>query len=113
MDAQMWTERATTAPHELDWSDLDPEGPGFGYEPQDWRRLVFSYGDSGELVHPRAERQAAIRRPTPEREPEPLRLEAPAPVEDAPDADLARRFDELLDVEPDGSETPVKPVEES
>ncbi|MEM7729800.1 MAG: heme biosynthesis HemY N-terminal domain-containing protein [Pseudomonadota bacterium] len=96
MDAQMWTERAATAPHERDWSDLDPEGPGFGYEAQDWRRLIFSYGDTGELVHPRAERQAAIRRPTPDAKPDLLRLEAPL-EEDEPDADLSRRFDDLLD----------------
>ncbi|WP_298917718.1 heme biosynthesis HemY N-terminal domain-containing protein [uncultured Algimonas sp.] len=102
MDAQMWTERATTAPTERDWSDLDPEGPGFGYEAQDWRRLVFSFGDTGELVHPRAERRGAIRRPTPEAKPDLPRLAAP----EEDDADLARRFDDLLD---DGSADDVVP----
>ena len=100
MDAMMWTERASTAPHELDWSDLDPEGPGFAYESQDWRRLVFSFGDTGELVHPRAERQDAIRRPIPDAKAEPLRLEAPQEVNEGDDGeDLARRFDDLLDDE--------------
>lgn len=110
MDANVWTERAATAPHERDWSDLDPDGPGFAYESQDWRRLVFSYGDTGELVHPRAERQDAIRRPTPEARPEPLRLNAPEPMDDAPldngslagaEDDLARRFDDLMDDKPE------------
>jgi HemY protein len=69
MDAMMWTERASTASHELDWSDLDPE-----------------------------ERQDAIRRPTPEAKAEPLRLEAPEEVVQVEEADdLARRFDDLLD----------------
>ncbi|MGB3456025.1 MAG: heme biosynthesis HemY N-terminal domain-containing protein [Litorimonas sp.] len=111
MDAQMWTERAATAPHERDWADLDPEGPGFGYEPQDWRRLIFSYGDTGELIHPRGERHAAIRRPTPEAKPDLPRLEAPesegegGALEEA-DSDLARRFDDLLDeADPASGET--------
>lgn len=57
-DAQVWLQRATTAPSEPDWSDLDPAGEAFGYENQDWRRLVFSYGESGELIHPRFEEGA-------------------------------------------------------
>ncbi|MGJ8559873.1 MAG: heme biosynthesis protein HemY [Litorimonas sp.] len=102
-DAGMWTERAATAPHERDWSDLDPEGPGFAYESQDWRRLVFSFGDTGELVHPRAERQDAIRRPIPEAKSEPLRLAAPEEGDDGeePNSDLARRFDDLMDGQPE------------
>lgn len=100
MEAMIWTERATTAPHELDWSDLDPKGPGFAYQSQDWRRLVFSFGDTGALIHPRAERQDAIRRPTPEAKSEPLRLEAPLEEDDSgEEEDLARRFDDLLDKE--------------
>lgn len=98
-DARIWTERAATAPHERDWADLDPEGPGFDYEPQDWRRLVFSFGDTGELIHPRAERQDAIRRPVAGAPIAPLRLEGPE-VGDDPEEDesaLARRFDDLLD----------------
>ncbi len=105
-DARMWLERAATAPHELDWSDLDPEGPGFDYTAQDWRRLVFSYGDTGELEHPRAERQEGVRRPTPEpvlaeekaAEPVSASVAAPAPIPVVqPDADLSDRLDKLLD----------------
>ena len=40
-----------------DWSDLDPEGKAFAYTPQDWARLVATYAETGELVHPRLERR--------------------------------------------------------
>ena len=106
MDARLWTERAAVAPHELDWSDLDPEGPGFDYTAQDWRRLVFSFGDTGELEHPRAERQAGVRRPVPQTLPvsDDGAVVAPAPVAvEAPQDDLAERLDSLLD-------TPKKPA---
>ena len=56
-------ERAATAPAEPDWSDLDPEGDAFDYTDQDWRRLIFTYGEKGELIHPRYERGAARRAP--------------------------------------------------
>jgi len=62
-DARVWMERAATAPAEPDWSDLDPEGEAFDYTDQDWRRLVFTYGEKGELIHPRYERGAARRAP--------------------------------------------------
>ncbi len=39
-----------------DWSDLDPEGPAFLYDDNDWARLVYVYGDGGQLIHPRMER---------------------------------------------------------
>ena len=111
MDARMWTERAAIAPHERDWSDLDPEGPGFDYTPQDWRRLVFSFGDTGELVHPRAERLEGVRKPihsmlvekpSGESDEEPMtgdedvaRETVTSVVSD--DDDLAERLDQLLD----------------
>lgn len=60
-DAAVWTECAATAPSEPDWADLDPEGAAFAYSDQDWRRLVFSFGESGELIHPRFEQGAAMR----------------------------------------------------
>jgi HemY protein len=47
---------AATAPRESDWSDLDPEGAGFLYDDQDWARMVYMFGDSGVLVHPRLDR---------------------------------------------------------
>ncbi len=54
--ANEWLTRSLSAPSEPDWSDLDPEGPAFGYRDEDWARLVYSYGDAGELIHPRHER---------------------------------------------------------
>ena len=60
-DARIWLERAATAPAEADWSDLDPKGEAFDYSDPDWRRLVFSFGDTGELIHPRFE-TGAVRR---------------------------------------------------
>ncbi len=60
-DAAVWTECAATAPSEPDWADLDPEGVAFEYSDQDWRRLVFSFGEHGELIHPRFERGASRR----------------------------------------------------
>jgi len=62
-DARLWLQRAATAPREADWSDLDPNGDSFDYTPQDWRRLVFSFGDTGELIHPRFDSRAPLRVP--------------------------------------------------
>lgn len=55
-EARLWVAKAATAPMEADWSDLDPDGPAFDYTQTDWRRMVFTYGDTGELIHPRHER---------------------------------------------------------
>ncbi|HYG25687.1 MAG TPA: heme biosynthesis HemY N-terminal domain-containing protein [Caulobacteraceae bacterium] len=55
-EARAWITRGAGAPQEPDWSDLDPEGRAFAYEPQDWARLVLSYAEAGELIHPRLER---------------------------------------------------------
>lgn len=54
--ARTWLAQAATAPRELDWSDLDPEGPAFLYDDSDWARLVYVFGDTGQLIHPRLER---------------------------------------------------------
>ena len=62
-DARLWLQRAATAPREADWSDLDPSGESFDYSAQDWRRLVFSFGDTGELIHPRFDSRAPLRLP--------------------------------------------------
>jgi len=51
-----WLAQAATAPREADWSDLDPEGPAFLYDDSDWSRMVYVYGDGGQLIHPRLER---------------------------------------------------------
>ncbi len=60
--AQNWLRRSFGAPDEANWSDLDPEGPAFGYRAEDWARLVYSFGDEGELIHPRHERFERIGR---------------------------------------------------
>jgi len=56
-EARAWIARGAAAPQEPDWSDLDPEGRAFAYRPEDWTRLVAVYGETGELIHPRLERQ--------------------------------------------------------
>ncbi|MGB0907330.1 MAG: heme biosynthesis protein HemY [Maricaulaceae bacterium] len=61
VDARHWLERAASAPSEADWTDLDPEGDAFDYTDQDWRRMVYSFGETGELIHPRFETGAASR----------------------------------------------------
>ena len=113
-DARLWLQRAATAPREADWSDLDPSGESFDYAPQDWRRLVFSFGDTGELIHPRFDSRAPLRLPgvgdlaeddaAPEAiEPETIEAEKPVTQPDDPGAapikgqDLAERLDSLLD----------------
>ena len=55
-EARGWIARAAGAPQEPDWSDLDPEGHAFGYGANDWARLVSTYAETGELLHPRFER---------------------------------------------------------
>jgi HemY protein len=56
--ARNWLAQAAAAPREADWSDLDPEGPAFLYDDNDWARLVYVFGDGGQLIHPRMERGA-------------------------------------------------------
>jgi HemY protein len=56
-EARGWITRGAAAPQEADWSDLDPEGRAFNYLPGDWARLVSSYAETGELIHPRLERR--------------------------------------------------------
>lgn len=56
--ARTWLAQAAAAPREPDWSDLDPEGPAFLYDDSDWARLVYVFGDGGQLIHPRMERGA-------------------------------------------------------
>ena len=55
-EARAWITRGAEAPQEPDWSDLDPEGRAFNYRRDDWTRLVATYGETGELIHPRLER---------------------------------------------------------
>ncbi|MDG1824710.1 MAG: heme biosynthesis HemY N-terminal domain-containing protein [Henriciella sp.] len=54
-EADRWGRMAVTASREPEWSDLDPKGGAFNYNPRDWSRLVYAFGDAGTLVHPRYE----------------------------------------------------------
>ncbi len=56
-EARAWMARGVGAPQEADWSDLDPEGKAFAYTAGDWARLVSTYAETGELIHPRLERR--------------------------------------------------------
>lgn len=54
-EAARWARMASTASREPDWSDLDPKGGAFDFDTSDWARLVYTFGDIGDLVHPRYE----------------------------------------------------------
>ena len=56
-EARLALAQGQDAPHEPDWSDLDPEGRAFAYAPADWARLVSTFAETGELIHPRLERR--------------------------------------------------------
>ncbi len=55
-EANIWNEKSKNASMDPDWSDLDLEGSAFEYMMDDWKRLVFSYGDHNRLIHSRHER---------------------------------------------------------
>ena len=65
-EARVWLAQGINAPHEADWSDLDPEGRAFAYHAADWARLVLTYAENGELIHPRHERSERPLRVLPE-----------------------------------------------
>ena len=65
-EARVWLAQGVNAPHEADWSDLDPEGRAFAYQSSDWARLVITFAESGELIHPRQERQERSLRELPD-----------------------------------------------
>lgn len=58
--ARVWMARGAQAPAEQDWSDIDTQGVAFAYTPADWARLVSTYAEAGELIHPRFERREAV-----------------------------------------------------
>ena len=110
VDARAWQLRAANAPLEIDWSDLDPDGDAFNYTPEDWQKLVISYGENGMLIHPRFENNKR-RKPVIEldMEPEPGEqstadnAEAPSLNIDADQAkDISNRIENLMD----GDDTP-------
>ena len=76
-EARVWMARGVTAPREPDWSDLDPEGRAFAYQPGDWARLVTSFAETGELIHPRHERRERVMSELPEL---PISYADPAPL---------------------------------
>jgi len=91
-EARAWIARGAGAPQEPDWSDLDPEGRAFAYTREDWARLVSTYAESGELIHPRLERRERTMSDLPElpfsyRESSPFvrAAESGAPVMPIPD----------------------------
>ena len=65
-EARMWLAKGMNAPPEPDWSDLDPEGRAFAYHASDWARLVITFAEAGELIHPRHERRERTLRELPE-----------------------------------------------
>jgi HemY protein len=52
--------RGAAAAAEQDWSDIDPDGVAFAYSPADWARLVSTYAETGDLIHPRFERRELV-----------------------------------------------------
>ncbi|MBO6687304.1 MAG: heme biosynthesis protein HemY [Henriciella sp.] len=54
-EAERWGRMAVTAAREPEWSDMDPRGTAFQYAARDWSRLVYAFGDAGNMVHPRYE----------------------------------------------------------
>lgn len=54
-EATRWGRMAVSASREPDWSDIDPKGNAFDFDKQGWSRLVYAFGDVGDLVHPRYE----------------------------------------------------------
>lgn len=65
-EARFWLAQGVGAPQEPDWSDLDFEGRAFAYPVSDWARLVITYAETGELIHPRHERGERGLNPLPE-----------------------------------------------
>ena len=53
--ANDWAEKAARAAREPEWSDIETDGSAFNYEHDDWARLVYTFGDAEQLIHPRHE----------------------------------------------------------
>lgn len=65
-EARAWVARGAVAAQEPDWSDVDPEGRAFAYGQADWTRLVSTWAETGELIHPRFERRERVLSDLPE-----------------------------------------------
>ena len=68
-EARVWMARGAAAPQEPAWTDMDPQGRAFAYTPTDWARLVSTFAETGELVHPRFERRERVMTELPEMPP--------------------------------------------
>lgn len=96
-EARVWLAQGLSAPHEPDWSDLDPEGRAFAYGPQDWARLVITFAETGDLIHPRHERRERTLRELPDlplayaESPTMLTEPVPYPLEDGFGDDIPAR----------------------
>ena len=94
-EANRWGRMAVTASREPEWSDIDPKGSAFDYSPRDWARLVYTFGDAGNLVHPRyeaSERELEAGRP--------IALPGPATAQTRPAAPKAQVATAPLDYVP-------------
>ncbi len=65
-EARAWMARGQAAPQDPDWTDIDPAAQAFAYAPTDWARLVSTYAETGELIHPRLERREKVMSELPE-----------------------------------------------
>jgi HemY protein len=98
-EARAWMARGLAAVQDPDWTDLDPTGRAFAYAPTDWARLVSTYAETGELIHPRLERRERVMSELPELPaayepgapyPNPDAILSPAPYDPGPEDDWAR-----------------------
>jgi HemY protein len=98
-EARVWMARGLAATQDPDWTDLDPAGRAFTYAPTDWARLVSTYAETGELIHPRLERRERVMSELPELPapyepgapyPSPGATLDPAPYDPGPEDDWAR-----------------------
>lgn len=84
-DAHRWAHQAAAAAREPDWSDLEPDGRAFNYTDEEWSRLVYTFGDAAQLIHPRyesfgreLEAMARVALPPPSEDPPKARKKAQA-----------------------------------
>ncbi len=90
-EARAWMTRGLAASQDPDWTDIDPAAVAFAYAPTDWARLVATYAETGELIHPRLERREKVMSELPElpHAYEPIPALATAPDDPGPESDWA------------------------
>ncbi len=104
--ARRWMTRASHAGADADWSDIDPEGRLFAYTPDDWKRMVYVFGDENRLTHPRYERFERAAGAVPET----ALLDAPRPVR--PASSRTTSFAEATPRMPDDPGVPEEDADE-